>query len=479
MSAKGRRYIEVGALPAPLVRTIGEPTRDCHGKFQIALARFDILIADYASMDIALTNARHRTFVIAGCAVIAAVLIFQAIELWIENRWINSQNVSLVERGATLIPSDAAAWDNLGHLRQWKLAGSDLRGAIDAYRRALRQDPRSADYWMDLASAEEASGNAGEAAKAFVRAQAVYPDSAEVAFYYGNFLLRQADYGPGFAQLRRAVEEDPSLLPMAISRAWRATGSASQIVDRLLPPSTSAYLRAIDYFAGIHQCDAALSVWTGVAESRVGVAVSSTFPLLNELIAQDRSDDARRVWSQVASSEARPGHGESRSVLWNGDFVTDFADGGLGWRWTPMTGVYVAFETAPSGDGARALRLDFNGGSNLDLEGPYQYVPVEPGQAYHFHALMRTDSITTESGPRFSITDPNHASAVDVVTNNFTGSHGWSPVDADFVVSPQTHFVVVRLIRPPSRLFDNKLSGTLWIADVSLVPMPSNEGLRP
>jgi len=35
---------------------------------------------------------------------------------------------------------------------------------------------------------------------------------------------------------------------------------------------------------------------------------------------------------------------------------------------------------------------------------------------------------------------------------------------------PETHFLLVRVARYPSRLFDNQLSGTVWIADVSLIP---------
>ena len=34
---------------------------------------------------------------------------------------------------------------------------------------------------------------------------------------------------------------------------------------------------------------------------------------------------------------------------------------------------------------------------------------------------------------------------------------------------PGYTFLLVRLLRFGSRLFDNKLSGTVWIADVSLV----------
>ncbi len=84
-------------------------------------------------------------------------------------------------------------------------------------------------------------------------------------------------------------------------------------------------------------------------------------------------------------------------------------------------GASIDFDSAPPSYGVRAVRLDFGGGSNLEITEPMQYVPVEPGHAYHFHAYMRTAEITTESGMRFSIVDPNHNNAVNALTENFTG----------------------------------------------------------
>lgn len=376
-----------------------------------------------------------------------------------------------MERGAALIPSDAVGWDNLGHLRQWSLDEPDLPGATADYHKALQENPQSAHYWMDLASVDEASGNDSGAADAFAHAKAVYPDSAEVAFFYGNFLLRQQDDSRGFEELRRAVRGDSSLLPLAISRAWLATGDANEIIDKLVPPTTDSYLQAMDYFAGIQQCDAALAVWSRLAASKSAVLLRRTFPLFEELIRENRGDDARRAWLQLMFNEKLgSGNAADGSRIWNGDFAEDLAGGGLGWRLDPVTGAYLSFDAAPPQGGSRALRLDFNDGSNINLTGPYEYVAVAPGQSYHFHALMRTDQITTESGPRFSITDPNHPGVVNVLTDNFIGTRPWTSVDADLTAGPQTQFLVIRLERQQSRLFDNKLGGTVWIADVSLLP---------
>ena len=100
---------------------------------------------------------------------------------------------------------------------------------------------------------------------------------------------------------------------------------------------------------------------------------------------------------------------------------------------------------------------------------PREFVPVEPSRSYHFHAALRTEGITTENGISFLISDPIHGAAT-VTTENLTGMHTWTPVDVDYTTGPQTHFLVVQVRRSQSRLFENKLSGTVWIGDVSLTP---------
>jgi hypothetical protein len=65
------------------------------------------------------------------------------------------------------------------------------------------------------------------------------------------------------------------------------------------------------------------------------------------------------------------------------------------------------------------------------------------------------------------------------MTENFTGSHKWTATDMDVTTGPETHFLVVRLYRGGSRLFENKLSGTVWIANLTLVPADRESGNSP
>ena len=428
-------------------------------------------------MEIPLEGAREKAALAIAAFAIAAIIIFQASEVWLADYRIHSKNIELMERGTALLPSDGQAWDLLGHYYQWDFLHSDLPRALADYQHAVRDNPHSAEYWMDVASASETKGDVTGARQAFERAQAVYPASGEVDFYYGNFLLRQQEYPAAYDELRRAVTADPKLLPLVISRAWRSNDDVNVLLDQVLPANIDAYMQALDFFGGTHQADAALVVWERIRQMGTVVPLAETFPLLDELIRDDRADDAQRVWREAVAMAGMPNGETARgSLIWDGDFHADFTNGGLGWRWDSPPGTSIDFDLQPGPNGSRAVRLDFTGGANVNLDAPFEYVPVAPNQHYHFHASMRTEEITTESGMRFAIGDPNHKDAVSVVSDSVTGTQPWTAVNEDIATGPETHFLVVRVVRYPSRLFDNKLSGTAWIADVSLIPSDVSTG---
>ena len=95
----------------------------------------------------------------------------------------------------------------------------------------------------------------------------------------------------------------------------------------------------------------------------------------------------------------------------------------------------LAARPQPAGRGA-AIRVDFGGGANIELGQPAQYVTVESGRSYHFRGWIRTEEITTESGVRFLITDPNHLNAVNFTSDNLTGTHPWMAVDGEVTTGP-------------------------------------------
>ena len=98
-------------------------------------------------------------------------------------------------------------------------------------------------------------------------------------------------------------------------------------------------------------------------------------------------------------------------------------------------------------------------------------LPSSRSHRYHFAAYLRLEGISTDSGIRFAIYDAFHPAALQILSPDLVGSHPWSLVEADLVTGPETHLLIIALRRVPSWKFDNKLRGTVWVDDVSLVPV--------
>ena len=424
-----------------------------------------------------LGESNTRRLLLAAALSLSLFLIEQASWIWRAHTDIDAKNLDAIARGAQLIPGDAEGWDRLGRFRQWNFEHPDPAGAVQDYRRAVRDLPLSSYYWMDLAEAYEQTGDLGRADQAFRQAEADYPISGGVAWNYGNFLLREKQVAKGLEEIHRAVASDPRLLPLAISRVWRSNPDVNVLVGRVLPANLAANFQALAFFQSIGDADAGLAVWNKVLSLGKPFELPQAFPLVDQLIRLDRANDATKVWLEAIRACAVPHRPPPHSsLIWNGEFTGPFANGGLGWRWDAPLGVAINFgDPRTKGGASRSVRLDFNGGNNIQLQSPAQYVPVEPNSVYHFRGYLKTRAISTESGMQFSITDPNHPGAVDVATVNLTGTHPWTRADADITTGPQTHFLLVRLYRAPSRLFDNQLSGTAWMADVSLVPSAAEQ----
>lgn len=417
-------------------------------------------------------GASKRTAILGIAVIVFCGVIYQAVVFWLAWNWGSDQELSQQIRGANLSPGNAEAWDRLGEALTSNFDSADPVRAISFLQRAVKVDPRSAHDWLDLAQAYEIIGNASQADSAYEQAQRDYPISAEVSWKYGNFLLRQAKTDEGLREVHRALVTDPTLTPLALSRIWDADPDVQVILNDALPPGEQARFQALDFFAGRHDQPAALQIWRDIAATAKAkpISIHDAFFFLQQLISEDQSATAEKVWLETLAAARWPAMiPTDGSLVWNGGFEEPIVNGGLDWRLDQVAGAYISVDSAIHHSGERSLRVDFTGGVNLDFSNVYEWVPVDPSEHYVFKYFMRTDSISTESGMRFEIEDLND-NGVNVLTPELTGTNSWTPVRTEFATGQNTHFLVIRLRRLPSRLFDNKLSGTVWVDDVTLAP---------
>ena len=439
------------------------------------VAPWYVSVANSSPMRIPLDEYRARALYFAAVLLIAGGLAYFAGKVWLAAYWDASWDLNRMSRAANLEPTNAAYWDRLGWYEKWNFERRDLRRTVAYFERATEANPRSDIYWMDLADAYEALGQPERSREAFKRAQSVHPISSDVAWRYGNFLLRRGEYREAFAELRRALESDSSLTVEAISECSKAADDLPRVLAEVLPAENRYYLTAMNYFLGQHQVDAAATVWDQLLKLKQGAQMTQVVPLINELIREERVEEALRVWQQALKATNWPQEqsGDS-SAVFNGGFEHDLLNGGFDWREDPIPSAAFHSDDDVAHSGRWAVRITFDGSSNPDFRNLWQVCPVEPDRHYHFAAYVRVEGISTDSGVRFAIHDTLRPAALQILTPDLVGTHPWSLLEADLVTGPETHLLTIALRRLPSWKFDNKLRGTVWVDDVSLVPTQEN-----
>jgi len=418
-----------------------------------------------------LEGSPYRSVILVLSLLILGGLLQHGIRRTLAQKDSESTNFDKMRKAVALEPGNADYWDLLGRFKELDFERPDINAAIQYFNRAVQLSPRSSAYWIDLSSAYETAGDTRQARQALETARAVYPASAEVLWEYGNYLLRQGEFDAGLAQIRQAIRIDPSLLPLAISRSWRANGDVNQLLDQMLPVDVDAYFKAVDFFASIRAVDPGMVVWRRILALQATFPLARSFPFIEELIRQDRTAETREVWRDSVARSGPVSMGGASSLVWDGSFDQDFANGGLGWRVSDLVGVSWDFDTKLFVSSPRSLRIDFGGATNLDLCAPSQFVPVEPNRTYRFQGSLRTEVIATESGIRFAVFDPQHSDVPDLLTPSVTGTNEWATQTGTITSGPSTHFLEICVRRRPSRLFENRLSGTAWVDDISLNPV--------
>lgn len=417
----------------------------------------------------------QRWMFFSGIWLAAAILTLFSVKIVVADYYAAKETPAGLARAINLEPGNARNPYLLAHYWHYNLERQDLGLAMAYYHRAAILDPRSAKIWMDLGAAYEEGGNLSQAREAFVAALKAYPISADVAWRYGNFLLRQGEFQDAFANIRRAVAADPKIAPAAISTCWRAHPEIEVILDSALPPSHSVYMDAIRFLTEARADDAAVAVWKRLIGLKAKLELADAFPLISELVQQDRIADAKRVWQEAISRSNMSQPRESQgSVMWDGGFESALIDGGFGWRKTDAPGVRFDFDQEIKHSGARSLRITFDGRENLDFNNLFQYVPVDPQTTYKFSAYFRSEGITTYNGLRFLVYDMRNPTLWRM-TEQVTGTQPWTRFDLSFTAGPSTHLLSVALRRVPSAKLDNKLAGTVWIDDVTLTALPAEQ----
>jgi hypothetical protein len=367
-------------------------------------------------------------------------------------------------------PRNAQYYDALATMRHFYADTDNPDEQVELYERAVSLSPQNALYWADLGTAFDWAGNRSEALRAFECSRELFPDSPDVNWKLANFYVRSGKTLEGLHALRKVLAGGGVAQQDVFTLAERAIEDKKTILEEMVPPETPTLFAYLNYQASGGDMPAAEQAWTKLLALKLPFELPESFFYLDALIQKRQTEQLAEAWSALGERfpEKVGSLRVTSSLVTNGSFESDILNGGLDWRVVPIEGAAIRIDSRDAVDGARAVRIEFDGTQNVDYGHLFQYVLVRPNTRYRFSGYMRTDAITTDSGPRFQILDAYDSGKMLAATESAIGTSGWTEQRLEFRTPLNTRLIVVRVARPASTKFDNKIRGTMWVDKLSL-----------
>jgi hypothetical protein len=337
------------------------------------------------------------------------------------------------------------------------------------FERAVALRPRDYALWLDLGRARNQAGDDAGALSAFKEATRLAPFYAQPRWQMGNTLYRAGRLDEAFAEMRRAVESDPGLLPQALDMAWAASDGDPQAVEQALQPQTPSLRLALAHFFVKH-------AKAREAAEQFRAAGRATDEerraLLSELLAAKDFPEAFDVWSVGRASQNRGDAAEGAAVL-NGGFEEPVIlnDPGFGWQLPPRApSVEASQDTAAPRSGAQSLRLVWSGDPDAQSPVLSQLVLVEPNARYRLRFAARTDKLITGGLPVVLATDAssNDARTLGGELTLPPGTNGWQEYETEFTTGAATRAVLINVRRQSCNSSPCPVFGQVWLDDFSM-----------
>jgi len=426
-------------------------------------------------MIVSLSSAAARGALVGVALAIAVYLSYFSVQNARATYYSETETLQGFERATQIEPDDARNWYLLGRYLQYSFEEANPQRAISSYKKSLEIDPRGTSTWLELAATYESESNDVAARNAFINAKKTYPLSAEVSWRYGNFLLRQGELEPAFAEIRRSVEADPGRAAAAVSRCLRVEPDANVILDQVLPARSDIYIAVMEDLAQDRQIDNALKVWTRIVAMHRKIPLHDAFQIVMELRGTGRASEAHKIWEQaVELAGLAQLEGPRNSMVWDGGFESDVIGEAYAWRFAKTSrSAQIGFDTQEEYSGKRSLRVSFDGSADVAFYDVCQTVPAEAGTAYELSGWMKSKDLTTDQGVRIELR-PGIPGLTGAITTDVRGTQPWTRFAAVWPGAKENQETQICLRRDASDQEDNKIRGTAWVDDVALTPIPKS-----
>jgi tetratricopeptide (TPR) repeat protein len=370
-------------------------------------------------------------------------------------------------------PTNGDLFHNLGLVYSSNPADIDLGEAVRNLRQATVLNPRRWDYWADLGRTCDFAGDTACSDDAFQRALALNPMTPSMQWAVGNHYLLTDRPAKAFPYFRKLLTMDWNYLGPTFQLCFRATRDPEAIYSEVIPhgKDASARFAFLMYLSSVADYESAMRIWGEmISGPDRSPDLSSVKPYLDFLVDRNQIQDARKVWNDLQHAGVIPAKPLSPAVdtIYNAGFEGLAVNTGFDWRTNDSPELIFDFSDPSAYQGTKCLRIDFAVGRNADYDLVKQVVLTKPNTRYQLTAYVRSDNITSESGPRLRVVDLGCGGCIPRASEPTVGTTRWHPVEVDFLTQPQTEAVRVSLWRPPDEVYHSDITGTVWLDDLTL-----------
>lgn len=379
---------------------------------------------------------------------------------FLADRFAQSSSDSSLRRAIRLDPGNAEYRYNFG---VHELALQSPATAAAWLESATKLNFHSSQQWIALAVAKQLLGDSNGENTAIEKALTVDSHTPDIAWQAANLLLAQGQTDAAMKQFRTVLENDPPLTGPAITTAWKIHPDVDSLLQNVVPPA--ADIPFLQFLLSNNQTAAAARVWDRIFSLQQPIDRRYLLEYEHYLLTRQEVAQASLVWQQaskiadIAAYEPSP-----ENLLVNGDFSLDVLNGGFDWTHRPVAGVSVALDAGETHSSSRCLRIILDGAEIADV-GISQLVNVEPNTRYDFTALYKAREMDGAGAMQFAIRDAYRSTPL-FVSEDLRDVDFWKNAGGTFTTPPDTHLVIVQVIRVPA---GRPIRGKLWIDGLRLV----------
>lgn len=408
-----------------------------------------------------LGSVAKKAAVVGAVFIAAAAYLGFATTQYLAAHYSDSQDLTQLKRAASLDPGNAESAEVLG--RYLLTAQQSPDAALPWLERAASLDPHAADYWVDLAVAQQSLGKIDQEKLALEQALHADPHTPKIAWTAANLYLARGAWDDALRLFHSVLENDPVYMSAALSTCWKIRPDIDSLLAGVVPPQADAAF--LEFLIANKQTDAADKVWQRIFSLHQQIERRHLFEYVRYLILEHDVEQASLVWQQagkLAGLEAyQP---SSENLLVNGDFSMDILDGGFDWVHRDVKGSSLALDPTEMHSGARSLRIVLDG-PGINDAGIVQLVPVEPGAAYEFSGFYKAQDMDGAGGMEFSLNDAYKDTPL-FMSEDLHDADYWKQTGGTFMTGPETRLILLRVARVPS---GSPIRGKLWIDGLKLV----------